>query len=189
MHFDAKIVSFATGIREIVAMEQMTTRVPFIASMFHKWGVDAAKAHWAALMVDQYMIEYPSTPGVKNRRLLQLIGTEVGRDFVDSDIWIRRAKMLFKETPFVDFGFSDDLRFDNEALAVDVHVAIKLVTGDHVTAYHNRRSQLDPTYTFSDHASEHSLTLPPLLTIPFNFTDTDIHNLFLQLNEIRRLRL
>lgn len=185
---DARIVPFAYGIREIVAMEPVTTRVPFIATMFTHWGVDAAKAHWAALLVDQAMVEYPSTSGVKNRRLLQIIGTEIGRNSVHTDVWVNRAKMIFRQYPFLDFGISDDLRFDNEALSVDVHVAIALNTGEHVTAYHNRRAALSASYTFSDHASEHSLSYVPLLTIPFGFTDDDVHTLFTKLNDIRRLR-
>ena len=54
--------------------------------------------------------------GMTGRKLLQLCGTEFGRDMVDPDIWVKVARR--KVEPLVDMGlhvFVDDLRFDNEA--------------------------------------------------------------------------
>ncbi len=186
--YDARIIGFATGIREIVAVEHTASRVPIIANMLSQWGYDATKSQYGAMLIDQYMMEYPSTVGVKNRRLLQSIGGEVGRDSIDVHMWIRRTKHLFKQIPMLDFGFSDDLRHDNEVMAVDVHVAIQL-TSERLDCYQQRVKQLDPYYTYNNHASEHSLTLPALLTIPVCFDEADVDTLFRQLNTIRSLRV
>lgn len=188
--YAAHIVPFASGIRELVALESFSGgRVPVIASMIAGWGWDNTKAHLAAIMIDEYMTQYPSTPGVKNRRLLQYIGTEVGREFIHTDFWIYRTQQLIRQynSGIIDFAFSDDVRFDNEALAVDVHIQIQ-VYGERERCYHDRRVQFGGEYTFSNHKSEMSLTLPPLLTIPVCFTDAEVNDLFTDLDRIRRLR-
>lgn len=179
--YAATIASFATGIREIIAMEQMNGRVTMLALLLSKWGCDSTEAHMTALAIDQAMTTYPSTPGVKNRRLLQTIGTEIGRNMLSPNIWIYRTQQVIKEQPFVDFAFSDDLRFDNEVMAVDVHIAI--LPNE---CYEQRKEKYGMNYIYTNHASEQSLTLPPLLTIPACFTD--VQGLFYTLNRIRELR-
>jgi hypothetical protein len=188
--YAAHIVPFAAGIRELVALESFAgSRVPLLAGMISGWGWDATKAHLAAIMIDEYMTQYPSTPGVKNRRLLQYVGTEVGREFLHTDFWIYRTHQLIRQynSGVIDFAFSDDLRFDNEAVAVDVHIQIQ-VYGERERCYRERRLQFGGEYTFSNHKSEMSLTLPPLLVIPVCFTDSEVDDLFTDLDRIRRLR-
>lgn len=189
--YAAEIIPFATGLRELLSFEGFVEgRVIAMANMIANWGWDYMKAHLAAIMIDQYMIEYPSTPGVKNRRLLQYVGTEVGRNFIHPDFWIYRVQQLIRSANggIVDFVISDDLRFDNEALAVDVHAHITL-TPSRLECYSTRMQLFNPNYTYSNHASETSLSLPSLFTIPVCFTESEVQLLFKQLDYIRRLRL
>ncbi len=53
---------------------------------------------------------------VKGRRLLQLLGTECGRDCIDIDIWVNRWIDEFQNmTHDHIYVIADDIRFDNEA--------------------------------------------------------------------------
>lgn len=182
-----QVIAFATGIREIVALEGVEYRKTKIAQMLYSWGYNAAVAQPAANMIDQYMTQYPSTPGVKNRRLLQSIGTEVGREFLGADTWIHRTQQLARRFDVLDYLITDDLRFDNEALAVDVHIHIDAT--ENVECYWQRMKALDPAYTFSDHPSERGLTTRPLLIVPMCFTDSDVLMTYRTLDHIRRLRV
>lgn len=186
---EAAVISFAAGIRELLSMETNKYRRIAMAQKLFNWGFDTEHAGIGASMIDEYMYQYPSQVGVKNRRLLQLIGTEIGREYLGADTWIMRVQQLARQYDALDYLISDDLRFDNEAMAVDVHIAITLPTGKHVGMYHDRRSLLDPAYTFDNHPSERSLTLPALFTIPIGFTDDDVQKLYDNLDNIRKLRI
>lgn len=112
--------------------------------------------------------EYPSTKGVKNRRLLQLIGTEYGRDMLGEDVWVDALKAAIARA---DLGkrnawIVDDVRFDNEARALDYHIHIKIA---HPTLYRLRLQELGNEYVFSDHASERSLTHTPHIILDNDF--------------------
>jgi hypothetical protein len=185
-NFTAKIIPFSEEVKVIASTEDNAARVIIIASLFTQWGYDSTKAHMAALGIDNFMRAFPSTPGVKNRRLLQFIGTEIGRDFLHKDIWIYRVQHAAKTFPVLDFLFSDDLRFDNEAFAVDVHVAITVE--QRYQCYSVQRGKYSNEYLFNQHMSEQSLTLPALLTLPVCFTTMDVNSLFFLLDEVRRLR-
>lgn len=50
----------------------------------------------------------------KGRRLLQLLGTEVGRGCVAEDIWLRHYTMQLFENRKEEIIFTDDMRFENE---------------------------------------------------------------------------
>lgn len=58
---------------------------------------------------------------VKDRKLLQWLGTEWGRETIDKDLWtklwFRNVKTILEEYPNY-FVVCDDLRFDNEAVLV-----------------------------------------------------------------------
>lgn len=49
------------------------------------------------------------------RKLLQLCGTEFGRDMIDPDIWVKVAQQRVEEYDPDKHIFFDDLRFNNEA--------------------------------------------------------------------------
>lgn len=57
----------------------------------------------------------------RGRRLLQLLGTECGRQCIDPDIWVKRWRKIASGWRIV---IADDLRYDNEANEFDfiVHV-------------------------------------------------------------------
>lgn len=182
--YTAVIIPFATGIREIVALEYEQYRKQLIQRKLFEWGYAYEISARAADDIHNAMIAYPSEPNVKNRRLLQIIGGEIGRDTIDKDIWITRVhQLIHRYEPMPDFVISDDLRHDNEALAVDVHIGID-AAGD---LYQQRTSQFDSTYMFSDHPSERSLTLQPMFTVPVGFDN--VHTLYHTLDYIRRLRV
>lgn len=61
--------------------------------------------------------KYPSQTGVKNRKFLQTIGTELGRDLLGEDIWI---DYLFNTLdPDLEVAIIDDVRMENEASRMD----------------------------------------------------------------------
>jgi deoxyadenosine/deoxycytidine kinase len=189
-----EIIPFATGVREVAALEEYNDieRRARITNLFYSWGYDYHLSLQAAALTDDYMQLYPSEAGKKNRRLLQSIGTEVGRQHVCEDIWIHRVqaecmkRFTNNEIGLLDFLISDDVRFDNEALAVDVHVRIDIDANP--TLLFERTGNLDALYTYTQHASETSLSIPPLLTVPIGFTQQDVLSLLNQLERIRGLR-
>lgn len=184
----AEIIPFASGIREIMTLENTPYRSEAITHKLYDWGYPLVKARNVAEQIDASMTKFPSQPGIKNRRLLQILGTEVGRDMLDKDAWIIRTQQLIRGYEAIDFAISDDLRFNNEAYAVDVHIAITIRTEIQCMLYVERKAQLGDAYTFADHASEKSLTAPALLEVPIGFTSREVMSLFTQLDYIRRLR-
>lgn len=49
------------------------------------------------------------------RRLLQLLGTEVGRECIDENIWVNKWEMARSESKgYCDIIIADDMRFPNE---------------------------------------------------------------------------
>lgn len=51
----------------------------------------------------------------KGRRLLQLIGTECGRECIDQDIWVKTWEGHLKDiVPSMELVTVDDMRFENE---------------------------------------------------------------------------
>jgi hypothetical protein len=185
-NFAAEIIPFASGVRELAAYEGSKWVTMSIMQKLWDWGIPTTQAAAAAGMIAGFMERYPTQPGVKNRRLLQIIGTEVGREYLDKDIWVKRTKQLFRQFDPLDFVFSDDVRFDNEALAVDVHIGIT-ITGNEAL-YEKRTRELGYEYTYSDHTSERSLSSPPLFTVPIGFTQKDVYSIYDKLDYIRRLR-
>src|SRR5690349_13934917 len=82
--YACEIIPFATGIREVAALEEYSDieRRARITNLFYSWGYDYRLSLEAAAMTDDYMRKYPSEEGKKNRRLLQNIGTEIGRNTI-----------------------------------------------------------------------------------------------------------
>jgi len=165
--YNVQIMPFATGIREIIALETNTYRRIAIAALLQRWGYDAESSLHITDLIECAFQEYPSVVGVKNRRLMQTIGTEIGRNVMGKDVWINYVKVF--SNPYTDFLISDDLRFDNEAAAVDVHVAI--VPTD---AYLVARQVMGDEYTRRDHESERGLTQMPHIQLAYGFTEYDV---------------
>ncbi len=76
----------------------------------------------APLKEAAYYIGWDGKKDVKGRRLLQLLGTEVGRECIDPDIWVKKWKALslrlLEEVNGHRVVLVDDLRFPNEAKAI-----------------------------------------------------------------------
>lgn len=94
--------------------------------------------------------------GVKNRRLLQFLGTEWGRE-IDPNLWVNLWRQetrahLFKTTfGVLQIVICDDLRFDNEAQqVVDLGGKIIRVECDEQT----RRDRSPGTFNPDSHKSE-----------------------------------
>lgn len=181
----AKIIPFATGVKEIAAMETHAMRLASMTKYFYTRGYEYPICVKAARAIDQCMEACPSTPGIKNRRLLQFIGTDAGREMIDEHIWIYAVQQCIPDE--LDYIISDDLRFDNEAMAVDVHIGITIPL-DKEHAYELRCRELGEAYTYSDHSSERSLSLPALFNVTFGFTDEHVQALFDLLERVRMLR-
>lgn len=100
-HYGASRVAFADGVREallaldptIVLASGIETTVRQHVEM-HGW--DVAKRHHEI------------------RRLLQVLGTEVGRDILGPMVWIRRLFRVVPPGPLV----ITDVRYDNEAATI-----------------------------------------------------------------------
>lgn len=60
--------------------------------------------------------EYPEV-----RRLMQIIGTEVGRNLFDPDIWVKLAEAKLLSTMSVGHTVITDVRFPNEARLIKKH--------------------------------------------------------------------
>ncbi len=89
---------------------------------------------------------------VKDRKLLQWLGTEWGRGSISEsvwvDIWKARVKSILLETPST-IVVCDDVRFDNEALAVNA------LGGQIVKIDCNRtKERIDTASGIQQHASE-----------------------------------
>jgi hypothetical protein len=55
----------------------------------------------------------------RGRRLLQLIGTECGRECIGEDVWVRRwLASLVEDSESPSAVIADDVRFENEADAI-----------------------------------------------------------------------
>lgn len=78
----------------------------------------------------------PSLVGKDPRWLLQVIGTEMVREFVGKDVWVEIA-LSKAAASGAHYVIIDDVRFPNERTALDLVVKLKRsgvsYTGEHVT--------------------------------------------------------
>lgn len=95
-HYGFERRAFADVLRQsIYRLNPMTGNTVRVANLVDEYGWEVAKAN----------------PEV--RRLLQVMGTEVGRELFGADVWVKQAmKDLPERTVFTD------LRFPNEATAI-----------------------------------------------------------------------
>ena len=87
----------------------------------------------------------------KGRRLLQLLGTEVGRDCIGENVWVNLWQEEYRETRminnYVSLFLIDDLRFQNEAAFVKskngIIVKIEGRKYDNINSAHKSESEMD----------------------------------------------
>ena len=66
-----------------------------------------------------YKMGWNGNKDAKGRRLLQLLGTECGRECIDEDTWVNKWLLDINSLPkSLRIVIADDLRFDNEAKTV-----------------------------------------------------------------------
>ena len=170
------IIPFALDVRMVARCEWLETPESTIYDLVRSWGYSGARAGRFAELVAGAFRQYPSTAGRKNRQLLQAIGG-AGRAELAPDVWIQRV--LARVPQHVDVVISPDLRFNNEADGVGLHVHIDASADP--TVYAAQIAQVasgDATYTHAD-ASERSLTRVADVTLPVGFTRDDITRLAL----------
>lgn len=112
---------------------------------------------------------YPNQYGVKNRKLLQLAGTEYGRNILGDNIWIEIALSDYDGETIYIF---DDVRFDNEALVLNTHILINEELN--LELYRTRLASFAPDYVFSNHPSELGTRVTPHYVIPVGFSEHHI---------------
>ena len=102
-------VAFADPIKQA-----LLTLNPFVptpdAKGFQRISEFSEGRDWAAVK------EYPEV-----RRLMQIIGTEVGRNLFDADIWVKLAEAKLASTLSVGDTVITDVRFPNEARLIKKH--------------------------------------------------------------------
>lgn len=75
--------------------------------------------HLSEFSADRDWAEVKEYPEV--RRLMQIMGTEVGRNLFDSDLWVRIAERKLQSVMSVGDAVITDVRFPNEARLVKRH--------------------------------------------------------------------
>jgi energy-coupling factor transporter ATP-binding protein EcfA2 len=93
---------------------------------------------------------FPSVPGQKNRKFLQHVGTELGRNVLGNDVWVNACISRAKEKQ-LDVALVDDCRFPNEVEKMDFIILL-----DHMLNYDEWLQVCDDKgYSTSDnHVSE-----------------------------------
>jgi energy-coupling factor transporter ATP-binding protein EcfA2 len=183
------VIPFASGLKEIATWYKDTDRAAKAMEYFRSLGYSKDKAYNAMRVLEYAFTEYPVVAGSKPRRLLQAIGTEVGRDTLGTDVWIKDVhKRIHDLRNKPHLVFHDDMRFLNEREAVDIHVAIVLTTPLDTAVYEARKSLLPPEYFYSNHASEKELAaVVPDYIINLAYSPSQLITLFHSLLKHRKL--
>ena len=181
-----RIVPFAEDVKWMASLYGDTEIIPKLRIYLRKMNYDELTvAHGIAEVLYAFML-YPPVEGVKPRKLYQHIGTEAGRYTVDNDLWVKSVQARIKGDTYNTYFISDDVRFPNEALALDYHVRIAL-TSDAATEAYNARKALYPSeYFYNDHDSETETLPTPHYTIPTNFTTVEVIHLAKTINHFAR---
>lgn len=167
------IIPFATGLKYLATLYNNPMGYKKAYDYFIDLGYTDEQSLIGTKMLIEGFIKYPIVDGVKPRKLMQFIGTEVGRDTLDKNIWLKDVQQKITSDP-VDFVISDDMRFVNESAAVHIRVAITLEGYEDIYAI--RKRMYPEEYFFNDHQSEQesSLLYHPDFTIGLNSKVSDV---------------
>lgn len=180
------VIPFASGLKELALLYSDPDRVKKACDYFIGLGYSKDRASSGAFELNNAFELYPIIEGTKPRKLYQYIGTEIGRDVVDKDIWIRDVQQrTLRRGNNLNFVISDDMRFVNESYAVQVHVQLVATNALSKGILDVRRNLLPVEYLFDNHASEKER---PLMRVPdyqleVAYTPTDLVNLALDLTQ------
>lgn len=155
---ETQIVSFASGVKYLASLEHKEDRYSLAADYFLSLGYSNV-SHYVVELLKAFAL-FPSIEGQKNRRLLQFIGTDLGRNKIHPDIWIRALEQKVDTLPILpDVVLIDDLRFVNESYFVHLHVTIDTVSSARNRQIYARHiSQFPKEYIYNDHVSEQEYT-------------------------------
>lgn len=170
-----EIISFAAPIKYLVdhLTDDTKHNYDFALGVFYNWGVrDKLLSDVALAVTTARELLYDRTPGAKQRKLYQYVGTEVGRMMIDEHFWINLLRKSARSDTVV---ISDDVRFNNEALAVDVLIGIDITANE--ALYEERKKIFDPSYFYTKHISERGIDIPYAYIVPVGFTVDDVKSL------------
>jgi hypothetical protein len=118
----------------------------------------------------------------KGRRLLQLIGTECGRECIDQDIWVKKWwETASKESGYV---IVDDLRFQNEYDGIRSLCKQHGVPFLHIHIWIRKRNLLEKLFPWTIHKSERGFKFSAE-----DSTDICNHNLTMSLLQLQLRRI
>lgn len=129
---------------------------------------NTAMARKAALKAVYYHVRY-YTDKEKPRKFYQKLGTEVGRQTLGDDVWIRALKQYMYRRGYTKdtVVIVDDIRFDNEARMVDTLILIDIDLNRN--QYAQNIAGKSKEYT-APHASENGVSLTPNFLLEPGFT-------------------
>lgn len=104
-------------------------------------------------------------------RLIQYIGTEVGRA-IDESIWVKRVQERIQQSS-ADIVIVDDIRYDNELYMLDYLVAIDTI--HYPEAYEKNKQGYSSHYLLG--GTDSCISMEPSYHIPCGFTTADVHHL------------
>ena len=112
-----------------------------------------------------YYIGWDGLKDTKGRRLLQLLGTEVGRECIHPNIWVDKWQESLEDTGSYVVVICDDLRFQNEYAHLDTLkdvTLIHIVRKTEATWFQRLVAWLRPTHK-SERGIDFNLELQPYL--------------------------
>lgn len=169
------IVPLAAEIKSLV--ERMHNAEYFTMEAFNtfyaRFDCDWYTSSIAAIAAGRAFIEH-FTPNEKPRKLYQIIGTEVGRSLLHTDVWLQQVQK-YVQSDLWDYVITDDVRFDNEARAVDI--LIRIDTDSQPDEYKRNTSAFSANYLDTNHASENGITVVEHFVIPCGFSQEQVQQL------------
>ena len=180
----AQIIPFAYGLKYLAGLYDSPYMYRIAYDYFRTLGYN----HDVSLCGVQKLIEafllFPiDDTDKKPRRLYQFIGTELGRDTIDPNIWVNALhKRYLEHYPTAQFILIDDLRFPNECDFINVHIQLHADTDSAKNILAARYSQLPPEYTYTNHKSEQTQLSLPDYRLPVDYTVLDVLSIAEQLH-------
>jgi len=157
--FSVHIASFATGLKELCALSDERMQYGICDRIYAKWrelGATHIQAEKVTPLTLHAFFQHVVPTGVKNRTLLQYVGTDIARSLLGEMFWIHYAQDTLKTIP-AKFIIFDDLRFDNELSIIDKYVQIDLpYSGEHIS---EKGLSIPPNVHIAHHAKIEEIEL------------------------------
>lgn len=117
------VISFATALKDICSVQLKYRESEWYREVMGRYMLYMHPNPGA--MAERTVAAFYQFPhdGIKNRTLLQHVGTDVVRAD-DPDFWVKCVRMLAVQAD-AEYVISDDVRFTNEALAVKPLIEIR----------------------------------------------------------------